>query len=203
MKNIEDIAKKSYPVIITDYKSSWLSDFHVMGKILRKVLGETALRIDHIGSTSVPDLAAKDFIDIQVTVKDLGSMESFEERMLGADFQQRGNFHYDCFCGIEESESPELKKKYFREPEGERRCHIHVRQEGLLNQRYALLFRDFLRLNSVVRKSYEILKRRLTRLFPESINGYLYIKDPLMDIIFSGAEYWALNTEWKPDDEYL
>ncbi len=203
MISIDDIAKKSRPVIITDYKVNWASDYLAMGNRLRKLLGDTALRIDHIGSTSVPDLAAKDIIDIQVTVRDLSSMESFEERILGAGFQQRGNFHYDCFCGIDKEEAPELKKKYFREPEGEQRCHIHVRQEGLLNQKYALLFRDFLRANPVVRKSYEILKRRLSKIFPESINGYLYIKDPLMDIIFSGAEHWASNTQWKPDSDYL
>ncbi len=203
MTSIEYIAKKSRPVIITDYTARWVSDYLAMGSRLRTVLGDTALRIDHIGSTSVPGLGAKDIVDIQVTVKSLDSMESFEKRMLGAAFQQRGNFHYDCFCGIDESEASELKKKYFREVEGEQRCHIHVRQEGLLNQKYALLFRDFLRTNLVVKKSYEILKRRLSKIFPESIDGYLYIKDPLMDIIFSGAECWALNTEWKPDNDYL
>jgi len=94
-------------------------------------------------------------------------------------------------------------KAYFREPERQRRCHLHVRQQGLQNQRYALLFRDFLRANKNVRIAYERIKRRLVEIFPESIDGYLYIKDPLMDIIYEGAESWASTVDWTPDASYL
>ena len=55
-------------VEILPYKSSWPSEFLSIATTLRQGLGELALRIDHIGSTSVPDLAAKDVIDIQITV---------------------------------------------------------------------------------------------------------------------------------------
>ena len=50
---------------------------------------------------------------------------------------------------------------------------------------------------------YEQIKVRLSEIFPESIDGYLYIKDPLMDIIFEGATVWAKKTGWLPDDDYL
>ena len=66
-----------------------------------------------------------------------------------------------------------------------------------------ILFRDFLRCNETVRLSYEQIKRRLARIFPENIDGYLYIKDPLMDIIFEGAEIWARETSWVPDSDFL
>jgi GrpB-like predicted nucleotidyltransferase (UPF0157 family) len=55
-------------VEIISYKSSWLDEFGRLASTLRQGLGRLALRIDHIGSTSVPDLAAKDIIDIQITV---------------------------------------------------------------------------------------------------------------------------------------
>ena len=54
---------------------------------------------------------------------------------------------------------PGLRKLYMREPAGERRVHIHIRELGRFNQRYALLFRDFLRSSEVVRREYETLKR--------------------------------------------
>ena len=55
-------------VEIVTYKSSWPSEFTQIASTLRQGLGDLALRIDHIGSTSVPGLAAKDIIDIQITV---------------------------------------------------------------------------------------------------------------------------------------
>lgn len=58
-------------IMIVPYQSTWSQEFLTLGGVLRQALGELALRIDHIGSTSVPSLAAKDVIDIQVTVATL------------------------------------------------------------------------------------------------------------------------------------
>ena len=203
MNRLNEIAPNTGPVVITDYQARWADEFKTAGAQLRKVLGDSALRIDHIGSTSVPGLGAKDIVDIQITVKSLDDLDAFTKKMLAANFLRRGTIHHDCLVGIDDPESPQLRKAYFREPEGQRRCHLHVRQQGLKNQRYALLFRDFLRANSTVRMAYERIKRRLTEIFPESIDGYLYIKDPLMDIIYEGAESWAKTVEWAEDELYL
>jgi len=53
-------------IIITPYRSTWPAEFTALGIALRQTLGELALRIDHIGSSAVPGLAAKDIIDVQV-----------------------------------------------------------------------------------------------------------------------------------------
>src|SRR6266516_196814 len=58
-------------VEIVAASSSWPDEFRRVGQDLRACLGELALRIDHIGSTSVPGLSAKDVIDVQVTVATL------------------------------------------------------------------------------------------------------------------------------------
>ena len=203
MDSLKDIASNTGPVVIVDYQSRWADEFATAGEQLRNVLGNSALRIDHIGSTSVPDLGAKDIVDIHITVESLDGMIMFEKKMLAASFLKRGEFQYDSMIGFDDPQAAQLRKKNFREPEGQRRCHIHVRQQGLKNQRYALLFRDYLRVNETVRIGYETIKRRLTNIFPESIDGYLYIKDPLMDIIYEGAESWAAHTGWSPDDKFL
>ena len=199
MNHLSDIAPNTGPVVIIDHQSRWSDEFQTAAKQLRQVLGDSALRIDHIGSTSVPGLGAKDIVDIQITVESLDDLEAFAEKMLAANFLRRGTIHHDCLVGIDDPDSPQLRKAYFREPEGQRRCHLHVRQHGLQNQRYALLFRDFLRADARARLAYERIKRRLTEIFPESIGGYLYIKDPLMDIIYEGAESWAKTVDWTPD----
>jgi GrpB-like predicted nucleotidyltransferase (UPF0157 family) len=95
--------------------------------------------------------------------------------------------------------SPELRKQFFREPEGARRTHIHIREAGRLNQRYALLFRDYLRTDGGARQAYEAVKRRLAEVYPDDIDGYLSIKDPVMDLIYRGAEHWAIAMRWHPE----
>jgi dephospho-CoA kinase len=63
------------PVAIVDYDPTWPGQFEELAAGLRQHLGDGALAIDHIGSTSVPGLAAKDVIDLQVTVADLAEAD--------------------------------------------------------------------------------------------------------------------------------
>lgn len=198
-----DITRKSRPIVIVDYQDQWPKEFREIGARIRETLGDDALRIDHIGSTSVAGLAAKDIIDIQATVAELDLSETFIESMVNAGWVYREGNTSDVFCGPTMSDASLWEKRFFCEGEGQRRVNIHVRCEGRLNQRYPILFRDFLRCNETVRLSYEQIKRRLARIFPENIDGYLYIKDPLMDIIFEGAEIWARETSWVPDSDFL
>jgi GrpB-like predicted nucleotidyltransferase (UPF0157 family) len=58
------------PIIVVPYREGWVQEFEAIASDLRETLGDLALRIDHIGSTLVPGLAAKDVIDVQVTVRD-------------------------------------------------------------------------------------------------------------------------------------
>lgn len=193
---------KSRPIIIVPYQPQWVAEFQQIGRQLRQVLGDTAVRIDHIGSTSVPDLPAKDIIDIQITVADLDN-PAIVEKLVGAGYEMRAEYGRDEYIGIPDPDSPELRKRYGREPEGSRRTHIHIREDGRFNQRYPLLFRDYLRVHPIMRDGYALIKTRLAEIFPDSIDGYLYIKDPLMDILFAAAQEWARAANWQPDQEYL
>ena len=149
----------------------------------------------------MPGLSAKDVIDIQVTVNDLGDpahvtafqQAGFEPRLLQAN---------DLLTGIA-SGSPELQKQFFREPQGERRTHIHVRESGRENQRYALLFRDYLRNDAAACQAYADIKYKLAELYPNDIEGYLALKDPVMDLIYLAAKHWMANTNWQPDHAFI
>ena len=198
-----DIKRKSRPIVVIPHRETWKTEFKDIGTRLRSILSTEALRIDHIGSTSVPGLAAKDIIDIQITVQDFDKLTEFIDRLVANGLHYREEIQADIFVGPEGGEARHWKKRFFKEADGERGTNIHVREEGRLNQRYPLLFRDFLRNNATVRMGYEQIKVRLSEIFPESIDGYLYIKDPLMDIIFEGATVWAKKTGWLPDDDYL
>ena len=183
---------------IVDYKSSWVQEFLEIGSRIRTALGNRALAIHHIGSTSVPNLAAKDVIDIQLTVS------SLEESMLkplleGAGFVGRdGLIHDHMPPGLMLPES-ELEKRFASlNFEDSRRANVHIRVEGRFNQRYPLLCRDYLRTHDGAMHAYAEIKRQLARYFPENIKAYYDIKDPVFDMIMAGANDWAGITDWQP-----
>ncbi len=197
-----DITRKSRPVIISPYQPRWVAEFTQIARRLRELVGPATLRIDHIGSTSVPGLAAKDVIDLQVTVEALDRADSVTTPLKAADFRQGDEFVYDDFHTMSATD-PELRKLYMREPEGERRTHIHIRELGRFNQQYPILFRDYLRASDAVRAEYEVVKCRAAQVFPDSIDGYLYLKEPVFHIIYEAASMWASNIGWRPGDDYL
>jgi GrpB-like predicted nucleotidyltransferase (UPF0157 family) len=186
---------------IIDYKPSWPSEFQAIALELRAALGSAALRIDHIGSTCVPQLAAKDVIDIQISVPNIGQCDDLVSRLTDMDFAFLPQITNDNLVGVDNS-SPELRKLFLRQPEGRRRAHVHIREEGRLNQVYALLFRDFLRSNSLVRKAYDVVKRELAHHFPDNPEAYYAIKDPYMDTVYRAALIWKDSTGWKPDGDF-
>jgi len=197
-----DITRKSRPVVVTSYQPHWVDEFTQIARHIRDLVGHAAIRIDHIGSTAVPELGAKDVIDLQVTVSDLEEVGGLTNPLRDAGFRQGTAFQYDVFHKKPETD-PELRKLYMREPESERRAHIHIRELGRFNQRFALLFRDYLRSSEDVRAEYELLKRRAAQLFPDSIEGYLFLKDPVEHIIYEAASLWAEKVAWSPGKDYL
>ena len=153
-----------------------------------------ALRIDHIGSTSVPGLPAKDVIDIQITVAAL------DETLIAA----MGAIGYTLPEGVWRDHRPpgfagpesDWEKLLFRPPLGQRRTHTHVRVQGRANQRYPLLFRDYLRAHPTIAQAYAELKRRLAAHLADP-RTYPEVKDPAVDLIYFAAEAWAETTDWQ------
>jgi GrpB-like predicted nucleotidyltransferase (UPF0157 family) len=183
---------------IVPYDDWWPQEFRVIGGAIRDAMGDLALRIDHIGSTSVPGLAAKDVIDVQVTVREL------DGPAVAATLVPIG---YTPWIGIAKDHVPpgcdgdaadEWRKLYFHAPEGQRRTHLHVRQAGRANQRYALLFRDYLRASPQTAEAYRRIKEALARLHPEDQEAYYDVKDPVCDLIMDAAERWATTTGYAP-----
>jgi GrpB-like predicted nucleotidyltransferase (UPF0157 family) len=129
---------------------------------IRGAIGDVALRIDHVGSTAVPGLAAKPIIDIQVTVEDINVVPSLATALSSVGYEYRPNAAKDRPPDWETQEPVEWNKEYFRTPaDVSPRTHVHFRAIGRRNQRYALLFRDYLRSNERARHSYGLYKRLL------------------------------------------
>ena len=182
---------------ICEYNPAWPIEFEGIRTELREILGELALRIDHIGSTSVPGLGAKDVIDIQVTVREL--VPEIVARMTAAGYQYRDDITADHLpCG--ENPDPCLwTKYYFMQPPGRRLIHVHVRRQGSPNQRYPLLFRDYLRAHPHSAATVERIKRALARYHASDKVAYYDIKDPAYDLIWDAAQEWAEHNGWQLD----
>lgn len=185
---------------IVDYKESWPEEFTQLASQLRTALGGLALRIDHIGSTAVPGLPAKDVIDIQITVAAL--TDDVITAMGTLDYSlQEGNLGDHVPPGL--SENPlEWEKLCFHAPPQQRRTHTHVRVLGRANQRYPLLFRDYLRAHPATAEAYARLKRMLSEYLADP---YMYpdVKDPAVDLIYLAAEEWAKQVNWQPGPSYI
>jgi GrpB-like predicted nucleotidyltransferase (UPF0157 family) len=178
------------------YRDDWPREFLQLGNQLRDTLGPVALRIDHIGSTSVPGLDAKDIIDIQVTAADLDPAP-LVEKLAPRGFILREDYNRDHVPFGRAQDIEEWSKLNFQRPPDMRPMHFHVRQAGRANQRYPLLFRDYLRNNPGAAANYALIKRELIRLNAGDVDAYYAIKDPVCDLIMDAAELWAEATRWE------
>ena len=183
-------------VTIVDPRGDWLDEFDAIAVMVSDAVGHDARRIDHIGSTSVPGLPAKDVIDIQVTVADEEALERSAGALTSRGWRRvepASDHHVE---GLSD-EAREWHKAFLDEPLGQRATHVHVRIEGRANQRYALLFRDYLCAHPDAAAAYALVKRGLAALAPDSAS-YADAKDPACDLIYLAAEAWAEAGGWSP-----
>ncbi|GCF09990.1 GrpB family protein [Dictyobacter arantiisoli] len=184
-------------ITIVPYHADWPAEFDAVARPLRAVLGDLAVRIDHIGSTSVPGLAAKDIIDVQVTVRDFSSTPHLVAALGSLDYTFVPEITRDHLPPLYQGPETDWEKRYFRPPTSQRPTHLHIRALERPNQRYPILFRDYLRVHPVASAAYALIKTNLARRHPEDIEFYYDIKDPLCDIVIDAAEDWARNTGWQ------
>src|SRR5579875_2526907 len=130
-------------LILVDYLPAWATRFDLERARILEALGEVAARVEHVGSTAVPGLAAKPIIDILVAVNDPNDEGSYLDAMEGAG--------YELWVR-------EPGHRMFRTPE--RDVHVHVWKAGSDDERRHLLFRDWLRQAPGDRALYESVKRR-------------------------------------------
>ena len=184
-------------ITIVAYDTSWPEAFIAVAQPLRTALGELALRIDHIGSTSVPGLAAKNIIDVQVTLKDFSCTPQLVSALGSLGYTLIPHITSDHLPPLFKGSETDWEKLMFRPPANQRRTHLHVRALGRPNQRYPLLFRDYLRAHPVASAAYAQIKTSLSQRHPDDVDFYYDIKDPLCDIVVDAAEDWAQATGWQ------
>jgi GrpB-like predicted nucleotidyltransferase (UPF0157 family) len=185
-------------VTIVDYDPTWPDQFQELAAGLRRQLGDGVIGVDHIGSTAVPGLAAKDVIDLQVTVADLAQADR-----LAPAFERAGyvatRYRRDHQPAGDRSDPGLWEKRLWQSPPGARPVNAHVRAAGRPNQRYALLFRDYLRAHPAAAAAYARLKRALAERFGDDLAAYTELKDHACDLIVVAAEDWDATGRAETD----
>jgi dephospho-CoA kinase len=185
---------------IVEPAASWAEEGRALAGRLRAALSDIALDIDHVGSTAVPGLAAKDVIDLQVCVFEIEPVDPIVKRLATAGFAWVKTIRADTrrvglFC---EAGAADWEKLLFRSPPQTRRVELHVRRHGAANARAALLLRDFLRADAGAREEYGRLKQALAASVKNDFAAYSALKDPAMGLVMRLAECWAERTRWRP-----
>jgi GrpB-like predicted nucleotidyltransferase (UPF0157 family) len=172
------------PLVVSDYDPQWPAVYERWRARIRPPLGPVALGIEHIGSTSVPGLAAKPIIDILVSVANLADETGYVPALerAGVVLRSRDELH-----------------RYFRPPAGQPRAvHVHVCPAGSQWERDHLLFRDYLRGHPAACRAYGDAKQANARIWAGDGWGYTEAKTGVVLDIMADAESWALASGWAP-----
>ena len=175
----------SDPIRVVAYDERWPTLFTEQASAMRERLGAVALRIDHIGSTAVPGLAAKPIIDVQISVAAFEPLDAFRVPLEALGYVFR-------------PDNRERTKRYFREPPGSRRTHVHVRRVGSFSEQLALLLRDFMRAQAEWAQRYAALKLELAERHAGNRARYTDEKRPFTWEALAAADEWAQRTGWSP-----
>jgi len=151
---------------VVDYDPEWPRMFEAEAERLRAGLDDVVVRIEHVGSTSVPGLAAKPIVDIQVSVPDVHDLQSYRGAFeaLGYEYVYDPDFLEYPFFGWPVRAQP-------------RTFNLHVCEAGTEWEQRHLRFRDRLRSDERVRTEYAALKRELALKHGNDVQGYVDDKD--------------------------
>lgn len=161
---------------------------------LNTTCGHRAVRIDHIGSTAVPGMDAKDVIDVQVTVASLEVADEIADDLLRAGYPRVDAITSDV---PKAGTDPALwHKRFHASGDPGRPTNVHIRVDGWPNQRFALLFVDWLKANPGVRADYLAVKHSAAQ--RADIGAYAAAKEPWFLDAYRRAWEWAETTGWTP-----
>ncbi len=184
--------------MVVPYRGDWPARAASLIADLRERLGGRALRIEHIGSTAIPRMAAKDIIDLQASVASLDdAVRDFDEPLAPLGFH-RMPFESDHVpAGLADDPARWAKRIWRRRDHPEGDVNLHVRIVGSPNERLALLFRDWFRASPEAVPAYAAFKRDLASV-TSGIESYTDVKDNVVDLVITVAEGWAAATGWQP-----
>ncbi|NVM99251.1 dephospho-CoA kinase [Arthrobacter sp. SDTb3-6] len=174
-------AQQTGPPAVVPADPGWPAQAARLAARIAAAAGDGSVGVDHIGSTSVPGLAAKDIIDLQLRVRSLAAADGVAAALAAAGFPARDGAWWDTghdFAGGAAGERWE--KRFHNAADPGRPVNLHVRVDGSPGAAMALAFRDWLRADDGARDRYAALKRRLAAVHARdaTTEAYAAAKEP-------------------------
>ena len=161
---------RTKPIEVVPYDPAWPQVFETEAILITHALGENCLAVHHIGSTSVPGLAAKPIIDIVPAVRDITQVDQVAEKMKNLGYAVKG-------------EHGMLFRRYFQKDTPQGSYNVHVFESENSEVVRHLKFRDWMRSHPEDRDAYAALKQNLAAQFPHDMMGYCFGKDAFVAAI--------------------
>ena len=164
-------------VVVSPYSAEWPRHFRLIREELLSVFVPLAVDVEHIGSTSVPSLAAKPVIDVLLGARSLADIES-----------RIGSLRELAYAYVPKYEREIPMRRYFVRPKATTpRVHLHAVESDSRIWHEHLTFRDALRSDSNLRARYEALKLQLAGQFADDKAAYTAAKGPFIQAVLTAV----------------
>ena len=209
-ENLRSGTVVSVPPVLRAADPEWAAQGSRLVERLRLVCGDRAVRIDHVGSTAVPGLDARDLIDVQITVADLATADALCAPLAAAGFPPVADATYDepkPAYGVGGEADPALwDKRTHGGADPGRPMRISLRVDGWPGQQFALVLRDWLRTDATARADFLEVKRVAAAKAAADTHAdaptrtYADALAPWFDRGYQRAWAWAESAGWSPRD---
>ncbi|MCL2500599.1 MAG: GrpB family protein [Defluviitaleaceae bacterium] len=169
-------------ITVVPYNAAWSDEFRKIKDELVPALSETALAIEHVGSTSVPGLFAKPIIDIDIVI-DMRDFGVVQKRLAGLGYTHVGDLGIPGREAFKYEDKPHLMEH-----------HLCVCDKNADELKRHIALRNFLRGNNEYRDKYSQIKQAMAIKYPHDIDNYILGKQPVILEIY---EKCGLDTSYK------
>ena len=164
---------KTKKVIVLPYDEAWESAFKSIKSEIKAALGDIAIGIEHIGSTSVKGMSAKPCVDVDVVICDYSVFDDVVQRLNAIGYIHEGDLGIKGREAFKYADKPHLMTH-----------HLYVCPSDSAELHRHITFRDFLRGNPEAVKMYSQIKEKAAELFPNDIDGYIQYKSPCIEQLY-------------------
>ena len=174
-------------VEVREYNPEWKNAFERVYEHVWPAVQHCSLSLEHVGSTSVPGLAAKPIIDACIVVASPRDIPYVVKALTKLGYEHRGELGVPGREAFKASAGLALPKH-----------HLYASVRGSMSLRNHLGFRDYLRSHPDAAKEYGELKLRLAKKYPDDIDNYIHGKTDFVLVVlktlgFSDEELWTLR----------
>ncbi|NHI82732.1 MAG: GrpB family protein [Candidatus Thorarchaeota archaeon] len=174
------------PVFVEEYNPNWVSWFQRLCVFLEPILGQSFIRIEHIGSTAIPDMVAKPIIDLDIVIREY-DFESVKLNLEAAGYEHQGDLGItgrEAFVLLDRNLEKQLSPH-----------HLYVCDQNSDELHRHLAFRNYLRVHKTEAKAYSDIKLKLVKQHNRNRELYMRGKDQLIQAILQRALTWASEKE--------